>query len=488
VLKYNALGRYKYNILGKIRYHSEFTGSLRQLTSRLGPRPIILDQDRNQIAVLDNSFSVMLDQEVGGIDEITFSLPMNDNKRYLVQPESYVQMFNTIYVIKEIVDRKKDRITEVFAEAIWYDLQYAEELTVYDWESKSATQIITDVLNGTDWKVGKVEYPNERTLHADVDNNRLEVLGNVESLYGGELYFDTIALEVSLLKPIGRHTGAGIMYEKNADDIEARYDTRDLVTRVYMYGKGNITMADANNGKPYVEDLETYTSKVRVRKFRDERFTNPFHLKETAEQALAELCKPRATYTIKLAELSTRSGLAHEQFFIGGIVKVYDKELNLNLDSRIMKWRYNVIEPWRTEITLESKPKSITDLLTGISDFDSQFVSEDTVERAEMLNLSTKNYLLNSRADDGTVYWASNGWGIDIQGHSGNASFKADGEIGVEKTLKQTVYPSSHDTYAISFKGYVENYAKGANGQVGVEVTVTYDDGSKEVKFIPLAE
>lgn len=329
---------------------------------------------------------------------------------------------------------------------------------------------------------------NERTLHADVADNRLQVAGKVESLFGGELYFDTVALELSLLLPNGKDTGAGIMYEKNADDIEARYDTRDLVTRVYIYGKGGVTMADANNGKDYVENF-TYTSKVRVRKYNDNRFTNPFHIKETAEQALAELAKPRATYTIKMAELNTRSGLSHEQFFIGGIVTVYDKELNLNLKPRIMRWRYNVIEPWRTEITLESKPKGISELLTGSNDFDSSFASEDTVERAELLNLSTKNYLMNSRADDGTAYWATNGWLIDMVGKSGSASFKAVGALQVEKSMTQTVSPSSHDNYALSFKAYVENFAKGTTDpKVGVEVTITYEDGSTGTVFIPLAE
>ena len=486
--RYNTLGRIKYNVLGKLKYNTEYIGKLRQLTTRLGARPIVLDQDMNQLAVLENSFDVVLEQEVGGMDEITFALPMKDSKRNLIKNEGYVQMFDTIYVIREIVDRKKDRITEVFAEAIWYDLQFADRLDVFDWENELPFVIMSDVLKGTGWRVGNVELTNRRTLHVSVDKNRLEVLGLVEELFGGELTFDTQNKTVNLIKPKGEHTGAGIMYEKNAEDIEAHYDTRDLVTRIYAYGKGGLTIADANGGVEYVEDTN-FTKKIRVRTIKDERFTNPYHLKEMAETALETLAKPRASYTIKLAELSNRAGLSHEKFFIGGIVRVYDKELDLDIETRIMKWSYNVIEPWNTEITLESKAKSLSDLLTGMDGFSEQFASEDAVERAEMLNLSVFNYLLNSRADDGEAYWQMDGWGIDpINGESGNASFIAVGERNVTKQMYQTVYPSNRDEYAISFRAYTENLQLYENGRVGVEVTVTYDDGSTETKFIPLTE
>ncbi len=484
--RYNTLGRVKYNVLGKLKYNTEYVGKLRQIFTRLGPRPIVLNQNIEQVAVLENAFDVILEQEVGGMDELTFSLPMKDSKRKLIQNEGYIQMFDTIYAIREIIDHKKDRITEVYAEAIWYDLMYAEALDEFDWKDKTAYNMMNDVLKGTGWRVGIVEFNNTRTLHVDVDKNRLEVLGMIEDLFGGELTFDTQAKKVNLLLPVGKDTGASIMYDKNADDIEARYSTRELITRIYAYGKDGLTIADANNDVPYVEDF-TYTNKLRVKTIKDERYTNPFHLKEMVQQALAILSKPQAIYTIKMAELSNRTGLSHEKFFIGGIVRVYDKELELDVQTRIMKWRYNVIEPWRTELTLESKPKTLSELLTGDNSFSERLVSEDIVEKADMLNLSVFNYLMNSRADDGFVYWENNGWEIDpVNGHSGSASFKAVGESGVRKEMHQTVYPSNRDAYALSFRAHAQNIKKGLNGRVGIEVIITYEDGSKETKFIPL--
>jgi len=485
--KFNNMKAYGYNWINKIKYNSDYSEKLVQLLTRIGPRPIALNKSKVQVAVLENSFDVIIDQEVGGIDEISFKLPMSDTKRELLENEGFIQMFDDIYVIREIIDRKKDKTTEIYAEALWYDLQYEEPLEVFKWETVTADEMLAGILAGTGWTVGQVAFTTKRTLRLEeVDENRLEVIRKVENLFQGELWFDTQRKTVSLLDKNGIETGASVMYEKNADEIEAYYDTRDLITKIYLYGKEKLTIADANNGIPYLEDY-SYTNVKRVQVIKDERYINAFQLKEMGQKALAELSKPRASYIVKMGEMAERQGLEHEKFFIGGVVRVYDKELNLNRNTRIMKWSYNVVEPWRTQFDLESKAKSLSELLTGKDGTLEVAVSEDAVERGELLNLSVFNYLMNSRADDGYSYWTNNGWEIDpVNGSTGSASFKAKGELGKTKTLHQTVYPSSSDDYAISFKAFADSIALGPNGQVGIEITIKYDDDTTETKWIKL--
>ena len=488
MFKYNSLDKLKYNDLGKSKYNGTPIERLGHPSTRIGPRPIILNQDRQQEAILENSFDVTLSQEVGGKDEIAFSIPMGDPKRDFIKNENLVQMFDTFYVIREVVDRKKDRITEVYAEATWYDLQYADILTETEWEDELATNIMSSALEGTEWAVGTVEFVNRRTLNVTIDYNRLEVLSDVESLFGGELEFDTQLQLVHLRRAVGKHSGASISFDKNAEDIEARYDTRDLITRLYIYGKSDLTIEDANDGVVYVEN-HGYTDLVRTRSVKDERFTNPYHMKEIAENALETMAKPRASYFISMAELSNRAGLEHEEFTMGSKVRVYDKELGINLEVRIMSWEYNVIEPYRTKLTLESKAKTLSDLLAEADDFGSRFESGDSVDRAEMLDLSVFNLLLNARGDDGFSYWENNGWEIDpTSGASGNASFKASGDTARARELYQTVYPSNHDSYAISFKSQTKSLDVLDGGRVGVEVTVKYEDGTEDKQFVSLVD
>lgn len=488
MIKYNSLDRIKYNSLSLVRYNSRTMLQLERIVTRVGDRPVLLDPNMRQIAVLENSFDVFLDQQVGGIDEVTLSLPMDDRKRQLIANESYIQMFDTIYVVREVSDYKSKRVSEVFAEALWYDLQYAEVLDKTEWDSSQAGSVMIDILKGTGWALGRVDIESRRTLRTDISKNRLEVLGEIESLYNGELIFDTQAMTVGLVKPEGKHTGASISYDKNASDIEAHYDTRDLVTKIYAYGKNGMSIADANEGVPYLEDY-SYTNRVRVRTIKDERYTNPFHLRDVVRNALDVLAKPTTSYSVKMAELSKRSGLEHEQFFIGGIVRIYDKELNLDVDARIMDWKYNVIDPNKTELTLENTAKTLSDLLTGVDNFGGMLEQGDAVERADLLDLSVFNYLLNSRADDGMAYWQSTGWSIDANsGSSGGASFRTTGELGKTKEISQTVYPSNHDAYAISFQAQANSVEVAEGGRVGVEVTVVYEDGTEENSFIPLTQ
>jgi phage minor structural protein len=210
--KFNSLKSFGYNWLNKIKYNSDYNRRLVQLLTRIGPRPIVLNKDMVQVAVLENSFDVIIEQEVGGIDEIRFSLPMNDSKRELIANEGYIQMFDDIYVIREVIDKKKSRTTEVYAEAIWYDLQYSEPMQPKRWETVTAKEMLEDVLDGTGWKVRTVAFTNKRTFEvADVDRNRLEIARQIENLFQGELWFDTQEKFVDLLDQNGTETGASVM-------------------------------------------------------------------------------------------------------------------------------------------------------------------------------------------------------------------------------------------------------------------------------------
>lgn len=113
--------------------------------------------------------------------------------------------------------------------------------------------------------------------------------------------------------------------------------------------------------------------------------------------------------------------------------------------------------------------------------------SADVLDRQEVKDLVPFNHLRNSRADDGLTYWLSSGFTVDPNnGVSGSASFKAEGVLGMTKSLSQTVYPASRKSYTFSAQIASENLQKGPNGKVGIEVVIEYEDGSTETRFIDL--
>ena len=113
--------------------------------------------------------------------------------------------------------------------------------------------------------------------------------------------------------------------------------------------------------------------------------------------------------------------------------------------------------------------------------------STDVIDRQEVKDLVPFNHLRNSRADNGMNYWTNSGFEVDAEnGVSGTASFKAEGVLGMTKSLTQTVYPASRRSYTFSAQIASEDLQKGPSGQVGIEVTFEYEDGSTETRFIDL--
>src|SRR5690606_896217 len=229
------------------------------------------------------------------------------------------------------------------------------------------------------------------------------------------------------------------------------------------------------------------TNELRAQAIKNDSFTSPYQLKEWAEERLAELSRPRVSYSIQVMDLSVLTGWEHETFELGDIVTVDDQELGIRIKTRIVKKYYNVQEPWKTTIELSTKLRELGDAAMNWQQSSSALESAETVDRQDIAQLMVFNYLLNSRADDGFAYWVNSGFTIDnTNGFSGPASFKAVGVPGAAKSLLQTVYPAHRENYTISARIATQNLKKGANGRVGIEVTLYYEDGSTETKFLEL--
>ncbi|MED4126304.1 phage tail protein [Halalkalibacterium halodurans] len=491
MIKYNQLGRVRFNQLGRIRFNQDQLRQMPPLFNKLaGAKLVVYDQENRRLGVLENAIEPLLEQEINGVDELTFSIPFNDPKRNYIQAENIVEVVDSHYYIREVSKRRGSNGLEmaVYCEATWYDLQNSEPMEVWEWENATPQEIMADMLAGTEWNVGIVAMNRERNLQLEEGlTNRLEGLRELADVFNGELRFNSRNHTVDLLEPIGRDSGAAFVYRKNMTEVEADYSTSNLITKLYLYGKDGMTIEDAHpEGLPYIENYQ-FTKKKKVLITSDERFTNPYHLYDRGEYALNILSRPAGSYVLSLSDLSTLTEMSHEEFFLGDNVRVWDKELEINDKQRIMKWRYNIKRPWESEVELETTQPTISDLLTGVQDGTGFLRSEDTVTSDQMMNLSVFNLLLNSRADDGFNYWSNTGWQLDsLNGFSGNASFKATGTSG-SKVLSQKIYPSHRENYAISFRGATENFQLNNNGRVGVEVVIKYTDGTKDRQFIPLA-
>lgn len=451
-------------------------------------RPVVLDKNSAWEAVLENAFDIVVTSEVNGADTMEFYLPFHDPKRASLDNEKQVQIVNDVYRIRTLTDTKDADgriVTQVYAEAAFYDLSFSEEKAETDFNADTAEAPMRHALSGTGWAVGTVTVSTKRTWTCS-EKNALSILRATQNIHGGDLIFDCANRLVHLLTFGGKDSGALFAYRKNLKSIQRVVDTRSLVTRLYTYGKDGMTFASINNGREYVEDF-AYTSEVRISTLDCSNFTNPYQMLEFAEMRLAQYAKPRISYVLSAMDLSALTGYEHEAWDLGDIVTVDDKDLNLSVKTRVVRRQYNLQEPWKTVLELSTTLRELGDSSAQWDKAADMLASTDVIDRQEVKDLVPFNHLRNSRADSGMNYWLNSGFEVDAaNGVSGTASFKAAGVSGMTKSLAQTVYPASRNSYTFSAQIASEDLKKGPNGQVGIEVVFEYEDGSTETRFIDL--
>ncbi len=430
---------------------------------------VVLDADGNAEAVLENAYDVIVTGEVNGIDTLEFNIPFRDSKRSYLDNEKQIQAGDETYRIRTVTDEKNEQgaaITSVYAEAAFYDLGFSVRKTEQSFNADTADVSMAYALQDTGWKVGTVNVRTKRTW-TSTEKNALAVLRKVQDLHGGDLIFDNC-------------------YRKNMKSIKKVVDTQSLITRLYAYGKDGMTFASINDGKEYVEDT-SYTNEVRVSTLDCSNFTNPYQMLEYANMRLADYAAPRVSYVLNAMDLSVLTGYEHEAWKLGDIVTVKDDELNLSVKTRIVRREYNLLEPWNTVLELSTTLRELGDSSSQWDAAADTLASTNLVDSQEMKDLVPFNHLRNSRADSGFNYWENSGFEIDTEnGVSGTASFKCEGALDTTKSLSQTVTPANRNSYTISCQIASADLKAGENGQVGIEVTIEYEDGTTETRFVDL--
>jgi phage minor structural protein len=101
---------------------------------------------------------------------------------------------------------------------------------------------------------------------------------------------------------MGVQFGAYYSNELSLRNLVKQSSSYDYATILYPIGKNGLTIANINNGKDYLEDY-TYSNKAIEKYFVDEDIEVAELLKMKAEEYLAEVSIPKASYKLSLAQL-----------------------------------------------------------------------------------------------------------------------------------------------------------------------------------------
>ena len=281
---------------------------------------------------------------------------------YIVE-EGYVEADGEWYIVKVIEDttHKGHTTTKVWMDHIMTELN---DFTVAPFDiTGSASALLTTFLAGTNWSLRNTDVSGSKRVHSKKRITVLAALNLAAVEWSGELYFYfgkyAGSRAVDLLDEVGNSTKVMVRYDKNANHISRRKDSIKLVTRLYGFGADDITIGSVNKedgtkGQDYLESANILDYK-NVKEYPIYTNIPDKDALQTYMQAYLDLYdSPIYSYVAGLADLSVIPDYANEKIGLGDTLRVYNKDMNINVDVRVKKIIKDVNNPLNLYIELNN--------------------------------------------------------------------------------------------------------------------------------------
>ena len=213
----------------------------------------------------------------------------------------------------------------------------------------SAGSALSYLLQGTGWTVGTVDV----TGTYDLETEKESVLYNINQVQEKWRHplWDSInkTLPCVMRKPTNL-IQVSIRYAK----ILKRYHRTDdyyIVTRLYPFGENDLNIANVNGGLLYL-DNHSYSDDILEGVWYNQDIADQTQLKIAGEKQLAVMCRPRHNYKTEVLDLRSLPGYGHETFNRSDMVDLIDEDLGTDAQVRIIRYRYNVFQPWLCDMEL----------------------------------------------------------------------------------------------------------------------------------------
>lgn len=350
-----------------------------------------------KVHCLSNVENGKIEHEEDGCDKLSFLIDTNDPDYILIKEEAKVVYGDNNWLIKKIQDDSVE--CEI-------DFDFLKESLLIGHSYKEAT--LSEVLAGVmpvGWTVTGAELCEATAKQSYEYATPYDVVYDCMSIFDVRFLWKTRTKELEIripsqIAPAGKY----ISDQLNLKSLTFQGSTMDFATRLYCYGKDGTNIMSVNDDKPYI-DNNSYSSKVVVAYWSDERYTIPKNLKEAGEKKLAEIAVPVRSYECSVKDLARQS----EKYGILSIA-MHDK-MTLVSSERSLRVVYSVIRyveypdsPEDNVVTLSTVPETIQRMTQKSEEKIQQEItktveiikSETSAELAEAINKATQAITGNS--------------------------------------------------------------------------------------------
>ena len=330
------------------------------------------------LAYLNKAYEVAVYDSLQEVPTVSFKYPMKEEKADLIQEYRIVSVEGQAYRITTVKrDYSGSRIMTVKANRIFYEDAMRHHFTTigndtdvtkstigvdpYDVIKLAIADTKFELISDSELKkmgmtrIGadgvKIDfYPTDKINTYDVIQNVIEAYGR------GEIYYDNYRFAV--VERIGKDNGVRMSIKKNMTSLSVERSTQELTTRLYMYGKDDLTISSVNGGKPYIESeegIEKYGIREAYRDYSD--YDDPEKLKAFGEWDLKgegndfRLDRPQLTITGDVVDLSKLA--EYGDFYkiaLGDTVHVFEGDIEHK--KRIVSMKYYPYSAKQPSVTI----------------------------------------------------------------------------------------------------------------------------------------
>lgn len=276
--------------------------------------PKLYNQSGQLQAVLDNIIdeTATIRRVING--EFTFSFDAHEkelkseyfNPDYVVKIED--QTFDMCYIEQKHEDEQI--IYSIQCEHVNYRMEDGPEnlFPSYTYIGTPA-QILTDLLSGTEFSAGVVDFTDVITITTDQEITRKSLIYQLANLLNGEVDYTNQGFTINILNTIGQNRGFEARFGKNLKGVTKIIDNRGGLKTYY-----NINLVELKNSSEYIE------------------------------KGLQDL----------------------EVFDVGDTIKIIDEVIALNVENRIVAIQRNPIFAVNTSVEIANKIELISDKIQQI--------------------------------------------------------------------------------------------------------------------------
>ena len=193
------------------------------------------------------------------------------------------------------------------------------------------------------------------------------VSGSVLDVYGGEYEFDNHTIK--LHKSRGQDHGVRISYGRNMTDLKCEIDMDSAYTGIYGYVKNDdvdlksyvsVTNSSGINAKTLIRDFSSDFSGDEITQAKLDSAVSAYVAKN-------DINSPSVSMTVSFVDLSQSpeyaSFSALEAVNLCDTVKIYHKDLEIDIKAKVIKTTYDVLRERYTSIELGSPRANFADVI-----------------------------------------------------------------------------------------------------------------------------